>query len=71
MANNKSRTPLGRRLVPLYERLRHPEAHLSGRRVAASNSALRQREARAKGGSAPQLQRAVAAIRGRPSAQEV
>ncbi|MGO9322739.1 MAG: PPOX class F420-dependent oxidoreductase [Solirubrobacteraceae bacterium] len=37
---NQSRTPLGRRLVLLYERLRSPEAHLSGLRTAPSNSVM-------------------------------
>jgi PPOX class probable F420-dependent enzyme len=40
MAKSRSRTPLRRRLVPLYERLRHPEAHLTGRRPAPSNSVI-------------------------------
>ncbi|HTU79389.1 MAG TPA: PPOX class F420-dependent oxidoreductase [Solirubrobacteraceae bacterium] len=32
--------PLGRRLVPLYERLRHPDANLSDQRAASPNSAM-------------------------------
>lgn len=40
MARGQSRTRLGRRLVPLYERFRHSEAHLSGRQAARSNSVV-------------------------------
>jgi uncharacterized protein len=40
MAKDESRARLAPRLVPLCERLRHPEAHLSGRRPAPSNSPI-------------------------------
>jgi hypothetical protein len=40
MAKRRSRTPLRRRLAALHERLRHPEAHLTGRRPAPSNSVI-------------------------------
>ncbi len=40
MAKRGSRSPFRRRLLPLYERLRHPEAHLTGRRPAPSNSVI-------------------------------
>jgi len=40
MARGQSRHGLGSRLVPLYERLRHSEAHLSGRYAARSNSVV-------------------------------
>jgi PPOX class probable F420-dependent enzyme len=40
MASNQPDSPLARRSVPLYKRLRHAEAHLSEGCAAASNSVL-------------------------------
>ena len=40
MAKSRSRSPLRMLMVPLHERLRHPEAHLTGRRPPPSNSVI-------------------------------